>query len=325
MKIKTLISLLLAVLVLFSSTATVYAYTADYSEKFYYTGPYYGSPYFAYLYSPFRNSSGSELYPGITSKYNNPRSMTSSPHGGVDFSAVVDTPVYPLSSGQVVYVHKDAIDPTYGYYVIIRLDVNRDNTLDNAYARYAHLNEIYVNMDDKINTGTQIGLSGSTATPAPHLHVDMRDNNSSPTGVTHSLPWHLYYNNRSNWNYGKDLDWLSQHSITNRRTFAVYCYGKTDGSQNITPSEVKLWIRRAYTSDAWTGYVMSHAGSDQYTVTVPSADFPDGTTVEYLFSGKRGDVSESSYCPYGLYPAKFKAPAIPLDSIKTFARYSHVL
>lgn len=320
---RILTALCLVLTMFFYSVGLAYGYTVDYYEKFYYTGPYYGSPYFAYLYSPFRDGSNNERYPYVTSKYNNPRPLTSSPHGSVDFGVDIGTPVYPLSNGQVTYVNS-SIDPSFGKYVIIRLDVNRDGTLDNVWARYAHLNKIFISQGASVSIDTLIGESGSTGTTAAHLHVDLRDNNNSNTGVYHHLPWREYYNNRWDWNTGKDLDWMSGHSVSNR-TFSVYCYGKTDGGVNITPSEVKLWVRKAGSSDPWRGYTMSHAGDYKYTVTVPSVDFPDGTTVEYFYSGKRGEVDESSYCPYGLYPAKFKAPAIPPSSTVNFAKYSHIM
>jgi|GEM_PF-6829291 len=233
----------------------IYAYTPDSYEKFYYTGPYYGS-YF--LYSPFRDGSGNQDYSkGVTSKYNNPRSLSSSPHGGVDFSAASNTNVYPISSGQVVYVY-NSIDASFGKYVVVRLDINGDNTLDSVYSRHAHLNSINVSQGQNVSATTLLGLSGSTGTTAAHLHVDMRDNNNTGNGVYHSLPWQKYYSDRSAWNYGRDMDWASQHYATGR-TFSVNCYGKTDGSQDITPSEVKLWVRRSGTSDAWTGYSMSYS------------------------------------------------------------------
>ena len=318
--LKKCIIFILILILTIANSVNVFAYTYDSYEKFYYTGSFYGS---WYLYSPFRDGSNNQLYPGVTSKYNNPRSLTSSPHGGVDFTASVGTNVYPLAAGQVIYVNS-SIDPDFGKYVVVRYDVNQDGYLDSVYGRHAHLNVINVSQNQSVYASTLLGQSGSSGTTAAHLHVDMRTNNNSNNGVYRSIPFREYYSNRSNWNYGRDLDWASQHSVSGR-TFYVYCYGKTDGSANITPSEVKLWVRIAGSSNSWTGYSMTNGGSYRYNVTVPTTDFPSGTQVEYFFSGKRGDVSESSYCPYGLYPAKLKAPPIPPSTSYSYDKYTLTL
>ncbi|MFZ5754226.1 MAG: M23 family metallopeptidase [Bacillota bacterium] len=129
---KHIVSLLISLLLIFSSMAA-YGYTADYYEKFYYTGQFYGS---WYLYSPFRDGSNNKFYPGITSKYNNPRSLSSSPHGGVDFTASTGTNVYPLAPGVVEYVNT-SIDPSFGKYVVVRYDVNQDGYNDSVFGRHA--------------------------------------------------------------------------------------------------------------------------------------------------------------------------------------------
>ncbi|QNB44884.1 hypothetical protein BR63_00185 [Thermanaerosceptrum fracticalcis] len=143
MRKQTIISLILPLLLIFT-TVSAYGYSADYSEKFRYTGQYYGT---WYLYSPFRDSSNNQLYPGVTSKYNNPRPLSSSPHGGVDFSAKTGTNVYPLAHSVVEYINT-SIDPNFGKFVIVRYDVNQDGYTDAVYGRHAHQTV------DKVNVGS---------------------------------------------------------------------------------------------------------------------------------------------------------------------------
>lgn len=73
---------------------------------------------------------------------------------------------------------------------------------------------------------------------------------------------------------------------------------------------------------------MSSLGSYQYSYTIPSTDFSNGTTVEWFVGARRSGIS-SSYCDWGLYRAKFKAPqmeeangnpTIPSSSL-SFATY----
>ena len=313
-------SILILLLIIIPSTF-VFAYTIDYEEKFYYAGYGYGGSTF--LCSPFRDANLNEYYPYITSKYSNPRALSSSPHGGVDFGVGIGTNVYPLKNGRIVAYNDTTVDPKFGYYIIVQFDTNGDgqyNSFNNVYARYAHLSKIN-KKSGEVTTNTCIAESGTTGTTAAHLHVDLRDNNLSTTGVYHSLPWQCYYGNTSNWNTGKDLDWLCGDN-KNGRTFNIFCYGKTDGGTDVTPESVKLYIRVRGSSSVWSEYTMNNGGSYYYLCTVPSTDFLSGTNIEYFFCGKRGNLG--SYNPYGLYPAKFKAPAIPPDSTKDFARYYSV-
>jgi hypothetical protein len=54
---------------------------------------------------------------------------------------------------------------------------------------------------------------------------------------------------------------------------------------------------------------MSSIGSYQYSYTISSSDFPNGTTVEWVVGARRSGIS-SSYCDWGLYTARYKAQQI---------------
>lgn len=283
-------------------TSSVFAYSVSYYEKFY---PQGGSPDW-YLYSPFYDGSD-RLYPTITSKFNNPRNYT--PHGGVDMRASENTPIYPVARGIVTQVVEN--DSVLGNYIEIKYDIDMDGSYsdDNTYGRHAHLNNIEVSKDEEVTPTDRIGLSGSTGTSVAHLHIDLRYGDSADW--YHCVPWSDYFYYASDWNYGKDLDWLSYHDFDGR-TLSIYCYGKNSDTV-ITPSEVMVYVRKKNTNDNWEHYSMSYEGSYKYSATIPSSDFPDGTDVEIVFSGKRSGLS-SSACPYGLYPSLFKAPDIPYSS-----------
>ena len=300
---KRALIILVSLFMLFQ-TPSVFAYSQDLYEKFYYTGNWWGSYFFK---SPFRDASNNQLYPSVTSKYNNPRNMSSSPHGGVDFSAASGTNIYSIGLGKVVSVNSSTIDSSFGYYVVVQMDTNIDGNYDYEFVRYAHLQSCSVSVGQTVSSNTLIGKSGSTGTTAAHLHSDMRNNNNTPNGVYRHIPWQKYYSNTSNWNYGRELDWASDHGGSGR-TVTIYCYGKTDVyPTTYAPDVIYLYVRRSATSETWKMYPMSSLGNYQYSYTIPSTDFPNGTTVDWFIGARRSGIS-SSYCDWGLYRAKFKAP-----------------
>jgi len=115
--------LLLALLVV--SPLSAYGYSHDISyEKFTYPGAYAGQHF---LWSPFRDASNNEQFRTVTSKYNNPRPLVSSPHGGVDFSTSgQNLNLYSIGNGKVVAKNTSDTSAPFGFYVIIQLDVNND-------------------------------------------------------------------------------------------------------------------------------------------------------------------------------------------------------
>lgn len=90
-------------------------------------------------------------------------------HSGVDLAAPKGTEVFACGHG---VVQKTGWDNVYGYYVIVQHDSNRSSF-------YAHLSKILVTKEDKVSTKTCIGKVGSTgASTGPHLHFEIRKNNS---------------------------------------------------------------------------------------------------------------------------------------------------
>ena len=93
-------------------------------------------------------------------------------HKGIDYSVSVGTLVVSTSPGNVLRSGM-SIDPN-GWGAMI--EIQHDN---GAITRYAHMSEIYVNVGDKIKSGTIIGATGGSkgATGAgnsqgPHLHFE---------------------------------------------------------------------------------------------------------------------------------------------------------
>jgi murein DD-endopeptidase MepM/ murein hydrolase activator NlpD len=82
-------------------------------------------------------------------------------HPGYDWSMVTGTPVLAAAGGVV----RVRIDSTTGYGR--RLVIDHEN---GYYTLYAHLNSFNAALNQRVAVGDVIAWSGSTGTPAAHLH-----------------------------------------------------------------------------------------------------------------------------------------------------------
>jgi len=89
-------------------------------------------------------------------------------HLGIDFKAKTGTPVYATANGVVERIQRKATG--YGNMIVIRHDKELETY-------YAHLSEIDVIENQKIEKGEVIGLVGSSGSSIePHLHYEVRKN-----------------------------------------------------------------------------------------------------------------------------------------------------
>jgi murein DD-endopeptidase MepM/ murein hydrolase activator NlpD len=91
-------------------------------------------------------------------------------HTGMDFSSPLDTPIRSTVKGNVISI---LLDPAgYGYYI----NVNEEGT--NKIIRVAHIDnpgDVKVSQGQKVDIGTELGLSGKNGPPGigPHLHYEV--------------------------------------------------------------------------------------------------------------------------------------------------------
>lgn len=86
-------------------------------------------------------------------------------HEGLDFAASTGTDVFATGDGKVTEASRKA-----GYGNCIDIDHGY-----NYLTRYAHLNEILVNLGEEVKRGQLIGRVGSTGkSTGPHLHYEVR-------------------------------------------------------------------------------------------------------------------------------------------------------
>ncbi len=120
----------------------------------------------------------------ITSLFNDYRQEDNSYHNGVDISASVGEPVYPIQSGTVIRV---SYHQNLGNFIDIQHS-------DSLYTRCQHLNSVNVVVGQSVNKNTIIGTTGNTGySSGPHLHIEFRTSSDFRYG---EKSW-----NESNWNF----------------------------------------------------------------------------------------------------------------------------
>lgn len=110
-------------------------------------------------------------------------------HSGFDITADIGTPVHAIYSGKVILAEFDgtttegfdAFNDGYGNKVEILND-------DGKRVVYGHLREILVKPGDTISQNDIIGKSGSSGgSRVPHLHIEIRKNNTEETGLDNTI------------------------------------------------------------------------------------------------------------------------------------------
>jgi murein DD-endopeptidase MepM/ murein hydrolase activator NlpD len=100
-------------------------------------------------------------------------------HTGIDIDAPIGTPVKAAAPGRVVWAgyglyagKHDSKDP---YGLAVTLEHQFGFQGEELYSIYAHMNEVFVEPNQMVNTGDILGIVGETgATTGPHLHFEIR-------------------------------------------------------------------------------------------------------------------------------------------------------
>ena len=110
-------------------------------------------------------------------------------HSGFDITADIGTEVHPIMAGTVLLAEFDgtttegfdAFNDGYGNKVEI---LNEDGRR----VVYGHLREFFVKPGQKVTTETIIGKTGSSGgSRVPHLHLEIRNENTEETGLSHTI------------------------------------------------------------------------------------------------------------------------------------------
>lgn len=228
----------------------------------------------------------------VNSKWNQPRSVGTNPHNGVDLNASINTnvyaPYYGWSTKNPVVGHSD---------IEFLVDANRNKVKDDGdyYVRFYHMNAC--ESDGYKNQGQLIGKSGNQGNVPAHLHFGICSKNNG-------LKWlrnepNYSYLASSKWASGKDLDIYSQAKWSNN-TASIVAYIRDDGVKR-DMAEVRIYYR-SKPSGTWTdGGLMSKNG-DTYSYSFKGI-YPAGTNVYWMVRLIRSGVSQAAFAP-----AKFFQP-----------------
>jgi murein DD-endopeptidase MepM/ murein hydrolase activator NlpD len=117
----------------------------------------------------------------ITSGWGDPRDYRDGKHFGLDFRAVVGTPVKAIGGGKVVQA-KAVQTSNAGKWIGI-------DHGGGWVSRYLHLDSVGVTKGQQVSKGQHIGYSGSTGIErsAAHLHFDLAV--SDPSIYPYGTPW----------------------------------------------------------------------------------------------------------------------------------------
>lgn len=98
-------------------------------------------------------------------------------HKGIDYAAVIGTPVIAAVPGVVVHAGKHIYKKGWGWSFGIHVIVDNDafeNGSPGLWAGYCHLNGVNVSVGQRVRQGQLIGTSGNTGrTSGPHLHFQI--------------------------------------------------------------------------------------------------------------------------------------------------------
>lgn len=240
-----------------------------------------------------------EVFPQVTSKWNQPRTVGTNPHQGLDLGVPPGTPVYPLFLGWVVTAGTD--------YIVMYLDLDGDNIKnDYCWAIYYHLSYVDTSLQDKYVGATRmIGNSGSD-----HLHFGVVRRVSS---VDQWAPMERYYTFAAEWNAGKHLDFISCIRRNGNTIIATAYALDENGERALDEGKVKLYHRLSGAT-SWTQATMTrvpNTGNRDWQFNLGSVYGP-GQTVQYMVIAERNLPAE--YYRWGVFPAKFeRPPASPPD------------
>lgn len=99
-------------------------------------------------------------------KRTSPTAGASTNHNGIDLAAATGTDVYAADGGTVVHAYDYNTGPRGKY-----IDIDHGNGI---YTRYQHLNEVLVQVGQKVDQGQLIGKVGNTGVgTGPHLHFEV--------------------------------------------------------------------------------------------------------------------------------------------------------
>ncbi|WP_200967733.1 M23 family metallopeptidase [Insulibacter thermoxylanivorax] len=262
--------------------------------------------------SPIADSNGNQLWPTVTSKWNEVRNVNgTSPHVGVDLSVQTSKRVVAVADGYLTNLGD-------------RYNTVSLKTANDVYCHYEHMvvnTTGYPNGD--YEEGDRIGTAGSTgSTGGEHLHFGAYDQNS--TSGRKSYRTETLYRHASSWNYGRNLDTFSQAQWnSNKIARLTIVFSGAGNTHTELPQSVILYYR-IVGSTAWIqgGSMQRNGSTYEYTFNFENV-VPSGTNIQWMARITRN--LSISY-PYVWAPAKYYRPSSnPNSNSYPYAYFSNTV
>lgn len=280
-----------------------------YEDRFRDYVPYTGMSDTLHLWSPTRDAAGIQIMPGVSSKWQQPRRVGTTPHQGVDLLATMGTPVHPIDRGWIVYQAEGA--PSTGRYeLIINLDWNWDGIQnDDVYVKYDHLQYVFFRATGSyVYPQYQVATSGNEGGTQPtHLHFGVLypKFDGSLTGRWNGVE--RLYAHVPDWNYGRDLDFISYLEVHGSDIW-VNAYRMSGDTHYVLPAgNVHLFHRPAgYTP--WDSAQMAASTESDWYVSLRSLGYAPGQNVEWLVRARVDLTNTTETHNSGFFPPQFRHP-----------------
>ncbi|MDQ8737150.1 M23 family metallopeptidase [Paenibacillus sp. LHD-38] len=227
-------------------------------------------------------------FPVVTSQWNQPRSTGTNPHQGIDIRAQTPTDVNAVCDGWVT-----SQNATSTYHLILKCDTNGDGlNNDNLKIYYDHLSAVgfITSSTTKITEGTKVALSGNeNGGTSYHLHFGTRTSRSGTMVWTRNEP---YYRWTSNWNYGRDLDFISLVTWTNNIAKVVSYEVASGIKKSLNSNSVTLFHRKDGTA-SWSSVQMTKSG-DEFSYNLGSL-YTTGEIINWMVRSQNPYTSGYNY------------------------------
>jgi hypothetical protein len=273
------------------------------------------------LWSPLRTSDSlTDYYAQVNSKWLQPRDTGTTPHQGVDLQAALGTPIFPIHPGWVAFRHgrnrsgvccvaTPGATVEQEYEIILELDWNNDAVRNDAvFAKYDHIEQVWVADNEQVFAGHQIGTSGNEdGNYGAHLHFGILNPRLGNTGRWTGMERH--YTDVDYWNWGDDLDFISYLKHYADNVVEATSYSLSMGLEEpLDPGGMRVYHRVAGTS-AWSDSPMQTVAGSSYrwTVDLDALGYASGTQIHWMLRAWRPRLVVEEH-PVAYWPPRFAHP-----------------
>lgn len=295
--------------------------TESYLDRFIDYPPYISNDITQDLWSPTRNTDGTESFYAIGSKWQQPRQVTgTTPHQGVDASTPFRTSVYPIEAGWIVYQSGRYPDGsccfggetagTAKWEMMIEVDWDYDGVQnDGLFIKYDHLERVgFLSTGSFASAGTKVAESGNENTTQPiHLHFGFiypregTTNNGRWTGMRH------FYTFASAWDYGRQVDYISQWYLDPTNDLSFFAYITSDGvNTSLSTADVTVLHRAAGTTTWQTLAVRGEFDPHAFRASLNGLGYAPGSTIQFIMRALRPGMADPHNASF--FPPRFGHP-----------------